>query len=308
MPTDATEASGQLAAQESLSSGNTDLAQLGTLLAGVKTGVISDLETVATGDPDLRRLGRLLAEREPARIAALRNFANNNPDLVRLKDLNDEQLAEFDFFEALDLYGKEEVHSRFLVWLLDPQQNHGADDYFLRHFLLATGTATPDEVHDIDWATTSVRREWLALVDGELGYLDILLVNHQAQILCAIENKIFSPEGFSESVSQLTHYRRALEQDFCDFSRRHVFLSPQGVPPQQQQEREFWTPANYTTIRQLVEQTDADCGDAIREDVRVFLRQYATTLRRNIVPESQEVRQLARRIYLENREAIDLIH
>ena len=308
MPTDATEASGQLDAPESLSSGNADLAQLGTLLAGVKTGVISALETVATGNPDLRWLGRLLAERKPARIAALRNFANDNPDLGRLKDLNGEQLAEFDFFEALDLYWKEEVHSRFLVWLLDPQQNHGADDYFLRHFLLATGTATPDEVHDIDWATTSVRREWLALVDGERGYLDILLVNHQAQILCAIENKIFSPEGFSESVSQLTHYRRALEQDFCDFSRRHVFLSPQGVPPQQQQEREFWTPANYTTIRQLVEQTDADCGDAIREDVRVFLRQYAATLRRNIVPESQEVLRLARRIYLENREAINLIH
>ena len=308
MPTDATEASGQLAALDSLSSGNTDLAQLGTLLAGVKTGVISALETVATGDPDLRWLGRLLAEREPARIAALRNFANNNPDLVSLKDLNDEQLAEFDFFEALDLYGKEWVHSRFLVWLLDPQQNHGAGDYFLRHFLLAVGAATPDEVHDIDWSTTSVRREWLAVVDGEPRYLDILLVNHRAQILCAIENKIFSSEGFSEGISQLTHYRRALEKDFCDFSRHHVFLSPQGVPPQQQQEREFWTPANYTTIRQLVEKTDANCGDAIRGDVRVFLRQYATTLRRNIVPESQEVRQLARRIYLENREAIDLIH
>ena len=148
----------------------------------------------------------------------------------------------------------------------------------------------------------------MAVVDGELGYLDILLVNHRAQILCAIENKIFSSEGFSEGVSQLTHYRRALEKDFCDFSRRHVFLSPQGVPPQQQQEGEFWTPANYITIRQLVEQTDANCGDAIREDVRVFLRQYVTTLRRNIVPESQEVRQLARRIYLENREVINLIH
>ena len=150
MPTDATEASGQLAALDSLASGNTDLAQLGMLLAGVKTGVISVLEAVATGNSDLRRLGRLLAEREPARIAALRNFVIDNPDLGSLKDLNDEQLAEFDFFEALDLYWKEEVHSRFLVWLLDPHQNHGAGDYFLRHFLLATGAATPDEVHDIE--------------------------------------------------------------------------------------------------------------------------------------------------------------
>ena len=181
MPTEATEASGQQAALQSLAAGNTDLARLGTVLAGVKAGVMPALETIATGNPDLRRLGRLLAGRKPARIAALRNFVNDNPDLGRLKDLNGEQLAEFDLFEALDLYGKEEVPSRFLVWLLDPQQNHGAGDYFLRHFLLATGAATPDEVHDLDWSTTSVRREWLAVVDGAPGYLDILLVNHREQ-------------------------------------------------------------------------------------------------------------------------------
>ena len=49
-------------------------------------------------------------------------------------------------------------------------------------------------------------------------------------------------------MSQLTHYRRALEKDFCDFSRRRVFLSPQGAPPQQQRDqvRQRWRPGRYT--------------------------------------------------------------
>ena len=148
------------------------------------------------------------------------------------------------------------------------------------------------------------------MVDGEPRYLDILLVNHRAQILCAIENKHSRPRASARALAQLTHYRPRAGKGLLrpDSPGTTYFCRPRGVPPQQQQEREFWTPANYTTIRQLVEKTDANCGDAIRGDVRVFLRQYATTLRRNIVPESQEVRQLARRIYLENREAIDLIH
>ena len=43
-------------------------------------------------------------------------------------------------------------------------------------------------------------------------------------------------------------------------------------------------------------------------DVRAFLNQYAVTLRRNIVPDvSNDIHELARRIYLKHRRAIDLI-
>ena len=62
----------------------------------------------------------------------------------------------------------------------------------------------------------------------------------------------------------------------------------------------------YTTILQLVEQTIDDKRAAMSKDARSFLRQYAATLRRNkIVPESTEIAELARKIYLENREAVE---
>ena len=51
-----------------------------------------------------------------------------------------------------------------------------------------------------------------------------------------------------------------------------------------------------------------DNAGVLREDVRAFLRQYAFTLRRNIVQEGTELQRVAREIYLKHREAIELIY
>ena len=72
------------------------------------------------------------------------------------------------------------------------------------------------------------------------GWLDILLVNEGRKIICAIENKIFSPE----SGRQLTFYRKALERDYCGFTRHYVFLSPTGMAPVHSDDRAFWTPVS----------------------------------------------------------------
>ena len=242
-------------------------------------------------------------------IDALRAFASG-PALAQLR----EQAAaaksapdELDFLDLLGVFWQENVHSNFLGWLLNPAASHGVGDYFLKKFLLATAAQSDDAASQIagaNWSGAKVHLEWHAVTNGASGYLDILIVNLEAQILCAIENKVFSPEGGR----QLTHYRKALENDYPNFIRHYIFLSPPGMASQWEDERKYWTPANYTTVRQLVENTLADNADAISDDVRVFLRQYATTLRRKIVPEATAIQQLVRKIYLENREVIELIY
>ena len=248
----------------------------------------------------------------PSQMDPLRNFAGST-DLAELERMLEEaksKPAEPDLLAIIGVQGDENVHSNFLAWLLNPTANHGFGDYFLKNFLLDTVAQSDDACATIaaaDWTQTSVRREWYALVDGSRGYLDILVVNWAAQILCAIENKVLSPE----SVGQLSHYRKALENDYPDFDRHLVFLSPDGRVSQEATEREIWRPANYIAIHNLVEQTVADNDDKISETVSVILQQYATTLRRNIVPElneSAELQQLARKLYLEHWEAIDLMY
>ena len=65
---------------------------------------------------------------------------------------------------------------------------------------------------------------------------------------------------------------------------------------------------SYRDILELVDQTLDGAADSAHGDVMAFLRQYAVTLRRNIVSDiSNDVHQLVRRVYRKHQKAIDLI-
>ena len=189
------------------------------------------MENFAAG-LDLAKLERLIAQESQAQIAALENFAANTLGLEKLKELNSKWLSELDLFDVLGVVHGELVHSRFLAWLLDPQRNHGLGDYFLKSFLLRTcitagklgiSAITPARIHATDWSETEVRREW--------QNIDILILNREARFVCAVENKIWAGEGIdADGASQLTRYRETLENEFPDFTRHFVFLSPQAYP------------------------------------------------------------------------------
>ena len=149
-----------------------------------------------------------------------------------------------------------------------------------------------------------MRREKSLELDGEYGRLDIRILNESAKFVCAIENKVWA----SESGNQLAWYRKVLKHDHPDDDIHLVFLTPRGVKPDDPAEREHWTTMSYTAVLRLVEGAIAAEGNSANEDVTAFLRQYAITLRRNIVPEvSNDVHELARRIYRKHQRAIDLI-
>ena len=236
-------------------------------------------------------------------------------DLGPLAGLLPERVApeqDFNLFELLNQWWQEDVHSRCLTWLLDPQGSHGAGVYFLENFLLHTaersaslGTPTIAKgcIRGGAWSDATSQREWYAVLDGASGWLDILLVNEGRKIICAIENKIFSPE----SGRQLTFYQKALERDYCGFARHYVFLSPTGMAPVHSEDRAFWTPVSYSGVLELVEQMVAGHAGAIGEDIRWFLRQYAGTLRRNIMPVPDAVQKRAREIYIAHREVIEMV-
>ena len=297
-----------LVVMANFASGESGPAQLSALMTRAKAGRRLNLEQFAEEGSPLARLKVHLALVDDQTLTALDSFVANNPELHALKEANRAMLNEFDLFETLNLYSREEIHSRALAWLLDPRQNHHLGEHFLRNFLTATKLIKAEDIDDHDWLRATVEREWSAVVDDTQGYLDILVVNRRLRILCAIENKVFSEESIGEDgISQLTHYRKALESDFTDFDRYYVFLSPEGRAAHHEEERNFWAPMNYGVIRRLVEQEAADRNTVLPDEIRLFLQQYATTIRRKIVPESNAMQKLARKIYLENREVVDLL-
>ena len=270
-------------------------------------GAVGQAAALNSVVPELERLEKLLAEENDNQVKTLESFASE-AGLQRLEELAEQQRSEFDALDFIgrlrlgsgsNLWSDEEFHSNLLAWILDPRESHGIGRSFLTNFLRET--CAQSRVQDADWTHANIIREWPNEVDGVWGYLDILILNESEQILCAIENKVFS----SEHSEQLTRYRKALADSYPDFTRHHVFLTPRGTLAYREEERKHWTPASYAVVLDILLQMVSDNGNPVKEDTRSFLRQYATTLRRNIVPETS-IAQLARKIYLEHREAIDL--
>ena len=259
-------------------------------------------------DASLDELQGLFDDEDGKARLALRGLEEDGADLVRLDEMLSVWRDEVDVFDDLKLDGSEEFHSNFLAWLLDPRGSHGMGDHFLQGFLAASGAS--GAISAANRPGTTVRREHYLEHEGESGRLDIRMLNENAKFVCAVENKVWAPE----SGNQLAWYRKVLGRDHPDQRVHRVFLTPRGVAPDDPDEREHWTTMSYADVLRLVEGTIAAKGtiaargDLANEDVMAFLRQYTITLRRNIVPEvSNDVHELARRIYRKHQRAIDLI-
>ena len=233
----------------------------------------------------------------------LRKLGDDRTDLDQLQDMLADWRSETDIFDALGLRDSEEFHSNFLAWLLNPQGSHGLGGRFLRDFLGRSG-AGYHVLNAASLGATTVTRERNVELDGSRGRLDIRILNQAAEFLCVIENKVWS----AESDGQLAHYRQAIANGYADYRIHRVFLTPEGRRSADETERDHWTPMSYTQVLGLIEDSIDTNPDFPNQDVIASLRQYAITLRRNIVPDvSNDVHQLARRIYRKHQAAIDLI-
>ena len=300
-----TSANPQRVTFEGLQNANEALDQMKRLLSARDPTTLNALRDTVS---DLRKLEILMTSSGPeSQLNAFRGFLDNDS---RLEELVKEQQGGFDLFKVLGIQEEERVHSNFLAWLLDPRSNDAIGIFFLENFLERTIAAAREldistvpfrNVRETDWSETEVFTEW--------NYIDILVLNRKARFVCAIENKINADEGFDEDGrSQLSRCRETLAREFPDFDSHRVFLSPQAMASGSVVERKFWVPESYSNILELVVETRDRIEDTAKPEVFWSLSQYESTLRRNIVPETGEIAKLASQIYLEHREAIELIY
>ena len=260
------------------------------------TGALEELQD------DLRDLEQLFILQDENARQFLRRLEGDGEALARLAAIAPEWQEEVDVFRTLGLDGLESFHSDFLAWLLRPGDNHGLGDYFLREFLAEI--AAVRAVRAGARKCTTVRQEQYLELDGASGRLDVCILNEQARFLCAVENKVWSPE----SGNQLAFYRKALKALYPGYTIRLVFLTPRGDSPEDEMEWDHWTTIDYSRILQILRRTIEEKGASVNQDVAAMLRQYGITLRRNIVPEvSDDVHKLACKIYRKHKKAIDLI-
>jgi hypothetical protein len=228
----------------------------------------------------------------------LENFILRNPELDKLENL----LQEFNIFETLKITYVEIRHSNVIAWLLNPLENHGISNYFLKQFfklIVSTNSKyfdqLPISIFDFEifkYSNIDIRREW--------NNIDILVIINEGdkKIVVAIENKIKT----SEHSDQLARYREIIENEFSDAVIFCVYLTPENLIPSD----EAWIPFSYDTIADIINDILDYRRDSLSTNVASFLFQYNTILRRYVVGQS-EVEKIAIQIYKEHKEALDII-
>lgn len=229
-----------------------------------------------------------------------------------LEELNN-ATANFNIFNALKLQNNEIRHSNFLAWLLSPFETHKLGDYFLKEFLksairdysLNEKISVP--LRDIVFYNlddTEIKREY--------KNIDLLLISRQSKFVCIIENKIWT----GEHDCQLERYAEIVASEFKDYKKLYIYLSPTNACNSQLLERNYqhsndnvyYIPMNYVQVHDVIEKTLRFKSKVINSDVKIFIEHYNNMLERNIMGQtSEEIIKLCRKIYRENKAAIDLI-
>lgn len=200
----------------------------------------------------------------------------------------------FNIFDILKISRTEIRHSNMLAWLLDPNENHGLGDKFLKNTLIQILKENDDKEYDSFKLLLMDLYSFRAFRERE--HIDILLVSDKEKYVIAIENKI----GSSEHDHQLQRYREYLDKEYKDYKKILVFLTPDGDEPSDKK----WGILTYESILDILDKVYEN--NELQSDVDLLLKNYTDVVRRNIV-DDQELVKVCTDIYNRHKKALDLI-
>lgn len=218
-----------------------------------------------------------------AAIDELRNFERTHNLTTR-----------FNFFEAVNMTRQETRHSRFLSFLLNPQEIHRLNDRFLRSVLIAAANEHPSPpVSRLDF---SIRDLSDAIVCCERDHFDISVQIPSLKLLFVIENKIDASEG----LDQLRRYRELALKRYANYKFMGCFLTPDGYAGEDDQ----WGVLSYSVIAKELHRIVDE--SILVDEVGMAIRQYISLIERKIVVSDAMV-EACRQIYKNHKTALDLI-
>ncbi len=221
-----------------------------------------------------------------------------DPELKRLEEL----LGEFNLFDVLQIGHMELQHSWLVAWLLNPHGSHGLSDSFLCAFLAEVtsvakerGIPVPSPSEGVEWRFTEIE------IARERHYIDILVLSAAESLACIIENKIFS----NEIPGQLRWYLETVQATYPALRPFPIFLTPDGRKPLTERDQADYVPLGYAQVADIIDMVLQAHGSDVGAPVRSFLEQYTQLLRRYILATPSDIDELAFRLYVEHKDAVD---
>ncbi len=239
-----------------------------------------------------------LTENNDTARKALDAFLVDNAELEKLTA----RLSQFNLFQVLRAEKTEIRHSNVLGWLLDPKQNHGLDDKFVRRFI----SRLLLEKDDVDIFLSPAQIELMRFEDLEVyrewKNIDVFVKSDTNKFCLIIENKIKS----RESLGQLLKYKGIVEKEYPGFQVIPILLTLEGDDPSEEGQGAGFIALSHTHVLDLLITLTDQYFSRLPDDIRIFMEHYISTLRR-LTMQDEELVNLCRSIYRKHRDAIELI-
>lgn len=257
-----------------------------------------------------------------------RNDMGNKELEVLEKFICDEDLKtlekkfnKFNIFDCLRLTRTEIRHSNFLAWLLDPNETHGLNDYFLKEFLKEILINKKSEIEKINGKNLTLKKyesdetivekytipslfdiDYWDMQNAEIlrehENIDLLIIDETNKFIFVIENKVDT----CQHDNQLTKYRTYVDEQYSnsEYKKLYVYLKPK-----KEDVEEPYIYIGYDLIQKILEKIIND--KQINNEVLTSIRHYKYILERDFM-QKDEISEICRRIYKKHKTAIDLIN
>lgn len=204
---------------------------------------------------------------------------------VEIKNMLDDLENDNDFIELRKLYEtpncftimgdkrREEWHSNFVCWLLDPNENHGLGKFPLVKFLdLVESKCEELNIDKTDVENMKFEKESSAKDQTDnKGRMDIL--GTSTSLILVIENKIKASENSKNDKPQSDVYFDSCEQEYKNRQRVYVLLKASSDTSLEN--KNFIHVTYQDLLDEVIKPAYEKCEELKLEDTKSVLKQYA---------------------------------
>lgn len=240
----------------------------------------------------------------------LENLFINNDDFEAITA----HLNRFNPIRVMRMEHMEIRHSAILAWLLDPNENHGLGDAFLRAFLAEALKGEKGakldalEVFQADFSEAEVRREWKN-IDIFVSITFPALEGQQSKHLAfVIENKVHSSQGKTQLADYIEVAARSLGGAAEHPKIQGIFLTLHEEEPNEEA-RSDYVCVGYDHIYGLLSSLLAIKSSQIGPRVKEFMEQYLEVVGEMTGQDDTQdgLKTKAKDLYRAHKKAIDFI-
>lgn len=226
----------------------------------------------------------------------------NNRNLDRISA----HLNRFNPIRVMRMQAMEIRHSAILAWLLDPNENHGFDDEFLRAFLAQALVGSKKAKLSALHVSQADLRD--AEVQREKRNMDIFIASPSCGWAFIIENKFHSKQSDGQLFKYLERARKDAREAGRAFTHQGIFLTLHDEAPNDDATDQYVS-LKYSELCEILSSVMTAREDRMGNEVRQFLEHYLDVIREatDMSDDQKVMANLARQLYRTHKKALDFI-